>query len=59
MSQSITIPSDGCPWPLDEIQDTWVVHNSHSLSLSDKVTIEQGEQLTDKHMQIAQKCNSL
>ena len=36
-SQSITIPSDGCP--MDEIQDTWVIHNNHSLSLSDKAVM--------------------
>ena len=44
VSQSLTIPSDGCP--MDEIQDAWVIHNNHSLSLSDKAVIERGEKLT-------------
>jgi len=52
VSQSITITrGDGCP--MDEIQDTWIIHNNCSLSLSDKAVIEQGEQLIDKHVQMA------
>ena len=49
----ITLPDDGS-CPVNELQDVWVTHDDHSLSLPDRVVIEQGEHLTDKHMQMAQ-----
>jgi len=49
----ITLPDDGS-CPVNELQDVWVTHDNHSLSLPDRVVIEQGEHLTDKHMQMAQ-----
>ena len=48
----ITLADDGCP--VNEPQDVWVTHDNLSLSLTDKAVMEQGEQLTDKHMQMAQ-----
>ena len=39
---------------LTEPQDAWVVHDNHTLTTTDKTKIEQSEQLTDKHMQMAQ-----
>ena len=32
----------------------WITHGNHPLKLSDKVAIEQGEEMIDKHMQMAQ-----
>ena len=34
--------------------DVWVMHGKHSLKLMDKAAIEQGEELNDKHIQMAQ-----
>ena len=34
--------------------DVWITHGNHTLKLSDKVAIEQGKEMTDKHMQMAQ-----
>lgn len=34
--------------------DVWITHGNDTLKLSDKVAIEQDEELTDKHMQMAQ-----
>ena len=34
--------------------DVWITHGNHTLKLSDKATIEQGEEMTDKHIQMAQ-----
>ena len=36
------------------INDVWITHGNHTLKLSDKVAIEKDEELTDKHMQMAQ-----
>ena len=34
--------------------DVWMTHGNHTLKLSDKVTIEHDEEMTDKCMQMAQ-----
>ena len=34
--------------------DVWITHGNHTLKLSDKMAIEQGGEMTDKHMQMAQ-----
>ena len=34
--------------------DMWVMHGKHSLKFIDKAVIEQGEELNDKHIQVAQ-----
>ena len=34
--------------------NVWITHGNHTLKLSDKVAIERDEELTDKHMQMAQ-----
>ena len=34
--------------------DVWITHGNHTLKLSDKATIEQGEEMTDKHIQMVQ-----
>lgn len=49
----ITLPDDDSCL-VTEPQDTWVVHDNHTLTTTDKTKIEQGEQLTDQHMQMAQ-----
>ena len=49
----ITLPdNDSCL--ATEPQDVWVVHDNLTLTATDKTKIEQGEHLTDKHMQMAQ-----
>jgi len=51
-TRCITVHYDGCS--VTEPLDVWVVHDNHTLMTSDKVQIEQGEDLTDKHIQMAQ-----
>ena len=34
--------------------DVWITHGNHTLKLSDKRAIEQDEEMTDKHIQMAQ-----
>lgn len=34
--------------------DVWITYGNHTLKLSDKRAIEQGEEMTDKHIQMAQ-----
>jgi len=38
----------------DLTRDVWAMHGKHTLKLTDKATIEQGEELNDKHIQMPQ-----
>ena len=57
-SAAIDLRKDGCDVSTTTTANitngVWITHGNHILKFSDKRAIEQGEEMTDKHIQMAQ-----